>query len=416
MVEETQLKSSPERETEDTVSGGGSTGVKRAAKAALVLLLLGVLAAGGYRGWLYLQSYESTDDAQIDGPMTTIGPRVAGTVIAVHVSENQSVVPGQTLVELDPRDFAVAVDQAKAMLAQAEAQALTGNPNVQITSTTMATGIATTETDVTNAEAAVAASERDHQADLARLREAESDSAKAQADLARYKMLVAKEEVSREEYDQRAAAAQATAAAVDRYRATAASSQKEIQQRQGAVEQARVRLEQARKNAPLEVAIQRAGLNSRVAGALAARAALEQARLNLEYTKIAAPMGGIVGRKSVEVGMRVQPGQQLMALVPVEDVWVTANFKETQLRYMRPGQKARIHVDTFGRDYDGYVESLPAATGARYSLLPPENATGNYVKVVQRLPVRIRFAPGQDPEHRLRPGMSVEPKVWLHKR
>ncbi len=395
---------------------GGSVRVRRAAKVLILLLLLGAVAAGGYRGWLYLQSFESTDDAQIDGPMTTISPRVAGTVIAVKVSENQAVLPGQTLVELDPRDYAVAVDQAKATLAQAEAQALTGNPNVQITSTSMASGIATTETDVTNAEAAVSAAERDYQADLARLREAESASAKAQADLARYKMLVAKEEVSREEYDQRVALAQSAAAAVDRYRATAASSQKEIQQRQGTVEQARVRLEQARKNAPLEVAIQRAGLSSRVAGALAARAALEQTRLNLEYTKIPAPVGGIVGRKSVEVGMRVQPGQQLMALIPVDDVWVTANFKETQLRYMRPGQKARIHVDTFGRDYDGYVESLPAATGARYSLLPPENATGNFVKVVQRLPVRIRFAAGQDPEHRLRPGMSVEPKVWLHEK
>src|SRR5262249_11992788 len=160
---------------------------------------------------------------------------------------------------------------------------------------------------------------------------------------------------------------------------------------------------QARSNAPQEVAIRRAFVGSRQASVLVAKAAVEQAKLNLDYTRIIAPVRGVVGRKAVEVGMRLQPGQQLMAVVPLEDGWVTANFKETQLRRMRPGQAARIHVDAFDKDYEGYVESLPAATGAKYSILPPENATGNYVKVVQRLPVRLRFKAGQDKEHLLRP-------------
>ncbi|MDQ2948148.1 MAG: HlyD family secretion protein, partial [Acidobacteriota bacterium] len=231
--------------------------------------------------------------------------------------------------------------------------------------------------------------------------------------LSRYKQLVAKEEVSREEFDQKVAASQMAVAMVESAREAAGASQKMIDQRKAILLQAQSRLQQARQNAPRQVAIQQANVQSQKAGEQASRAAVNEAQLNLQYTKVIAPVSGLVGRKAVEVGMRVQPGQQLMAIVPLDDVWVTANFKETQLKSVRQGLRTTIHVDALGRDFEGYVESLPAATGSRFSLLPAENATGNYVKVVQRLPVRLRFKPGQDSEHLLRPGMSVEPKIWL---
>jgi membrane fusion protein (multidrug efflux system) len=386
---------------------------RRPIRIVLLLLVVAILAVAGGYIWNYLQTFEDTDDAQIDGHVNILSTRIPGTVLAVNVVENQFVQKGQVLVELDPRDYQVALEQARAGVAQAGAQVLAQQPNVPMTATSTETNIAMAQSEVLNAEAAVSAAERDHLADIAKLRDAEAMSAKAQADLARYKQLVAKEEVSREDYDQRVAMAQSSSANVDSFRQLAEASQKVIDQRQAALAETRTRLEMSRTNAPREVAVQRANVSTREATAIGAKAAVDQALLNLEYTKITAPVSGLVGRKSVEVGMRVQPGQQLLAIIPTDDIWVTANFKESQLRRMHPGQKVRIHVDAFDRDYDGYIESLPAATSARYSLLPPENATGNYVKVVQRLPVRIRFQPGQDPDRLLRPGMSVEPKVLL---
>ena len=282
-----------------------------------------------------------------------------------------------------------------------------------ITATTNRSSITSTEADINNATAATAAAEHDQDADIARLGEARANEAKAQADLARYKTLVEKDEVSREEYDQKVAAAQASAEQVKSLQAMVEAAAQIIDQRKAALSQVQIKLAQVRSNAPQEMEIRRAAVQSAQASSQAARAQVDQALLNLKYTKIIAPVSGVIGRKSVEVGMRVQPGQQLLVIVPLDDIWVTANFKESQIRRMRPGLSVKIHVDAFDKDYDGYVESLPAATGAKFSLLPPENATGNYVKVVQRLPVRIRFKDGQDPERRLRPGMSVEPKVFL---
>jgi membrane fusion protein (multidrug efflux system) len=386
---------------------------RKVARYIIALAALIVLAIGGVFLWNYLRSYESTDDAQIDGHMNYISTRIPGTITRVNVVENQAVQQGQILLELDPRDYQAELDQAQANRALAQAQVHAENPNVAITLTSTATNIEATQADVANALAAAAAAERDRLAAMARLLDAEATNAKAQADLARYKMLVAKEEVSREEYDQRAAAAQSAAAMVENGRQNAAAAQHIVEQRRAVVAQNQSRLQGAQVNAPHQVAQQRANVSSRMANVRVAEAALEQATLNLEYTKIYAPVQGIIGRKTAEVGMRVQAAQQLMVVVPTDDIWVTANFKESQLREMRPGQSARIHVDAYNRDYDGYVESMPAATGAKYSLLPPENATGNYVKVVQRLPVRVRFKANQDPEHLLRPGMSVVPKVWL---
>ncbi len=377
------------------------------------LMLLTGLAIGGYFLLRYLNSYESTDDAQIDGHMNMIGSRVAGTVTSVRVQENQAVEAGQVLAEIDPSDYQVALQRVEANLAQSQAQLRAANPSIGITQTTSETTVSNSQAEILEAQAGIAGAERDYQGDLAKLRDAEANYAKAQADLARYKLLVAKEEVSREEFDQKVAAAQSAAAQVESAREAGGASQQVINQRKAILLQAQSRLQQARQNAPRQVAIQQATVQSQRAGEQASRAAVNEARLNLQYTKLIAPVSGLIGRKAVEVGMRVQPGQQLLAIVPLNDIWVTANFKETQLKRIRAGLRATLHVDALGRDFEGSVESLPAATGSRFSLLPAENATGNYVKVVQRLPVRLRFKPGQDPDHLLRPGMSVEPKIWL---
>jgi len=315
----------------------------------LVALLLVAAGAIAPFAWNYLQSYESTDDAQIDGHIDPISSRIDGTVIRVHPEDDDRVTKGDLLVEIDPHDYAVAVEQAKAQLELALAQ--------------------------------VASAKQDYAAALANVRQAEAANFAAQRDARRYSILLDKKVVPPEQYDQYIATAGVDAAKVDSAREAAGSALKAIAARQ--------------------------------ANADAAKAALDQALLNLSYTKIYAPANGIVGKRSVQLDSRIQPGQTLMFVTETDNIWVIANFKETQLARMRHGQKVTVHVDTFGRNYRGYVKNLPGASGDRFSLLPPENATGNYVKVVQRLPVRICLDPGQDPEHRLHPGMSVEPTVWL---
>ncbi len=377
------------------------------------LVVVAIVMIGGYFLWRYLESYESTDDARVDGHVNPIATRVSGTVTKVYVVENQMVKQGDLLLELDPRDYSVALERAKASLGQAQAAIVAGQANIPITSTTTQTTIETARSEVANAQASLAEAQRDHDQETAKLAEAQFNNTKAQADLARYRMLVAKDEVSHEEFDQRVAAAEAAAARVRAQEAALAGARKVIDQRRATVETANARFNQAQSNAPQQVRAQRAGVDAQRAQAEAARAALNEASLNLGYTKVYSPVAGIVGRRAVEAGQRVQAGQQLLSVVQVDDIWVTANFKENQLRHMRAGQRATIHVDAFDRDFDGYVESMPGASAATFSVLPPENASGNYVKVVQRLPVRLRFKPGQDPNHQLRPGMSAEPKVWL---
>jgi membrane fusion protein (multidrug efflux system) len=334
----------------DSGTSGGSRWFRRINKRVLLLVLL-VLAIGAVSPfvWNYLQSYESTDDAQIDGHIDPLSSRINGTVIRVHAENNDRVKAGELLVEIDPRDYEVAVAQAKARLELAVAQ--------------------------------VASAKQDYAAALANVREGDADNFRAQRDAHRFAELLDQHVVAQNEYDQYTAIAHVDAAKVDSAREAAGSSLKTIAAREADVD--------------------------------AARAALDQALLNLSYTKIYAPANGIAGRRTVELGSRIEPGQTLMFVTETDEIWVTADFKETQLARMHRGEKVTIHVDTFGRNYHGYVRNLPGASGDRFSLLPAENATGNYVKVVQRLPVRIEFDPGQDPEHRLHPGMSVEPKVWL---
>jgi membrane fusion protein, multidrug efflux system len=384
-----------------------------AGRVIAAALLLAV-AVGVYRFWQYSKTYEQTDDAQIDSHMNIISTRIPGTVLKVLVAENQTVEAGQSLIELDPADYQLAVQRQKESLAQAQAQIRVEAPAVSITASTTETRILTGKDSVSGAEAGLAAARRDLDAQQARIAQAEAQAALAQAELARYETLVKKDQVSRIEYDEKAAGAKSASAALEAARAAADGIRQVIRQREATLAAANTELSESRRIGPQQVSVQHAALDFRNAGAQAARTALEEAALNLSYTHITAPVAGVIGKKNVEPGQRIQPGQQLMAIVPLNDIWVTANFKETQLKTMTAGQRATIRVDAYDKDYEGYVESLPPATAAKFSILPPENASGNYVRVVQRLGVKLRFKPGQDPEHRLRPGMSVTPKVWIH--
>jgi membrane fusion protein (multidrug efflux system) len=362
---------------------------------------------------LYSYSYEATHDAHVAGHLNGITARIDGDVKAVHVEENQSVHAGDVLVELDPRDFEVAVEQARAQLMRAQANERAENPNLPITQSTSETTVSTSKSEVANAEAALAAAERDQSAAQSRVLEAEANNVKAQGEVARYKSLVDKNEVSRSDYDQKAGTAKAFAASLDAARSSADAAQKIVEQRRAQLDQARSMMESARVNAPNQVAISKANLQSKQADVQSMKAQLDRAQLDLSYCKIIAPVAGIITKRTVEAGEHVSKGQRLVTLADLGDLWVTANFKESQFKQMHPGQSVTISVDAFDQNFDGSVEAMPGSTGSVISLLPPENATGNYVKVVQRLPVRIRFKPGQQGLDRLRPGMSVVPKVWL---
>lgn len=391
----------------------GSTAEGRNKTLLFAGIIGAVILVGAVAFWLYSRTYESTDDAQVDGHLNGVTARIDGDVKAVYVEENQSVKAGELLVEFDPRDYQVAVEQAQAQLLKAQADERAENPNLPITQSTSQTNVSTSKSEVATAEAATAAAEGEQQAAQSRLLEAEANNVKAQADVARYKALVDKNEVSRSDYEQVVANAKALAASVDSARASAQAAQKVVEQRRSQLDQARSTMESAAVNAPNQVAISRATLQSKHANVAAMQAALDRAQLDLSYCKIVAPVSGVVSKRTVEVGEHVSKGERLVSISDLSDLWVTANFKESQLREMHPGQSVKISVDAYDQDFDGMVESMPGSTGSITSLLPPENATGNYVKVVQRLPVRIRFNPGQKGLDRLRPGMSVVPKVWL---
>lgn len=375
----------------------------------LVIGAILILLVGGFLFWRYLRSYESTDDAQVDGHLMSLSARISGYVIKVNVRDNQYVEKGTVLVEIDPKDYQVALDKARADLADAEAMARSQNINVPITSVNTLSQLRSAQSDVDSARAGVVAAEKQAQAAQAQLEEALANDIKAQNDLVRYKSLVDKQEISQQLYDQAVAAARASSATVAAARASAAAAEQQVTQARGKFADAEANLRSA-QTGPQQVALMSARARSAEAQVQQKEAAVERAELDLQYTKIIAPMSGVVS-KNVEVGMNIQPGQQLLTIVPLDDVWVTANFKETQLKYMRPGQPVEIKVDANGRTYKGHVESIAGSSGARLSLLPPENATGNYVKVVQRVPVKILLEPGQNNDHNLRLGMSVEPSV-----
>jgi membrane fusion protein (multidrug efflux system) len=380
----------------------------------MLLLLLGgilVISAAGVFLWRYFSSYESTDDAQVDAHLYPVSARISGYVIRVNVGDNEYVKQGTVLVEIDPKDYEVAVNQARADLATAEATAQSLHIDIPITSTNTSSQLQSTAADIENTQAGIAAAEKQFAAANAQLEQAQANDVKLQTDLVRYKMLVDKEEVARQIYDSALAAARSSAAAVTAARANAAAAEQAVVQAQTRLVSAEAS-HRAAQTAPKQVAATQARAASAQAAVEQKRAALEQAILNLQYTKIVAPVNGQV-TKTVVVGMNVSPGQQLLTVVPLEDVWITANFKETQLRWMCPGQRVEFYVDSNNRSYTGRVDSIAGATGPLFSLFPPENATGNYVKIVQRVPVKIVLDPGQNSDLQLRPGVNVVPKVYL---
>ena len=377
----------------------------------LLLVILLVLLIAGFFLWRYFGSYESTDDSQVDVHLSPVSARISGYVIAVNVGDNQYVEKGYVLVEIDPRDYQVAVDKARADLASAEATARSLNITVPITSVNTLSQLSFSGSGVEDAVAGLAAAEKQLAAAQDQVQEAEANDVNAQDDLRRYKQLVDKQDVSEQIYDRALAAAKASTATVAATHANEAAAGQAVQQARSRVAEAEANL-RAAQTRPQQIATTQARALSAVADVQQKQADLAQAVLNLGYTKILAPVSGEV-TKTVVVGLNVQPGQQMLTVVPLQDVWITANFKETQMKYMRPGQSARIHVDSNGRDYKGHVNSIAGATGPLFSVLPPENATGNYVKIVQRIPVKIVLDPGENRDLQLRPGMSVEPTVYL---
>jgi membrane fusion protein, multidrug efflux system len=397
--------------TESTPSSAGTSLHRRPSARIFLIVGIIVLLVAGIFAWRYFSSYESTDDAEVDGHLMPVSARISGYVSKVNVDDNQYVHAGDVLVEIDPRDYQIAADQARAQVADAQAYATSLNINVPVTSVNTSSQVSTSEADVENARAGIEVAQKQADADAAKIVEAQANDVKAQNDLVRYKQLVDKQEVSQQTYDQAVSAAAAADASVAAAKATLAASQQQVTQARSRLAQAQASW-RASQTGPQQVQSIRAHALSAEGAAQEKEAALEMAQQNLIYTKIIAPATGIV-TKNVEVGMNVQPGQQLLSVVPLDDVWITANFKETQLKKMRPGQRVKIKVDSTGRTYTGKVDSLAGSSGARLSLLPPENATGNYVKVVQRVPVKIVLDQGQNSDHSLRLGMSVEPKVFL---
>jgi membrane fusion protein, multidrug efflux system len=381
--------------------------------AALALLALLIVAAYFLRN-LFL--YEDTDDAQVDGHVMPLSARISGQIKEVHVIEGQLVHANDVLVTIDPADYKIAAEQSEANLANALATAASSHWSVPITSITVQSTLNSAKTAVSNAEAALKAAEHNYEGTKAALTQAEANAAKSDADLERAKQLVAKEDISRQQYDQVVASATANRAAVVSAQAAVHSAEQSVQQAQGKVLQAKNDLQTA-ETAPEQVSLIRANALAADAQVSQRKAQAAQAQLNLGYTIIRSPVTGIIGRKNVEIGQNVSIGQEVLEVVPLDDVWVTANFKETQLAHMRPGQSVEIKVDAYGRKWNGRVTNIGGGTGSVFSLLPPENATGNYVKVVQRVPVRIDFdrITGQDfnAEGLLKPGLSVLPDVRL---
>jgi membrane fusion protein, multidrug efflux system len=386
---------------------------KRNRMLAIFMLVLAISAIGGLLFWLHSRQYEDTDDAQIDGNLSPIGTRLDGTVVKVYVQNNQMVKVGDALVDLDPSDIQVKLDQVKAQLAQARGQLAGERPTVPITEVENSTNILSARADVASDEAAVAAAERDRDQSEAQVVQQEAANARAQSDLGRYTILAAKEEISKSDFDQYSSNAKQQAANLQAVQAALLAAARTVDQRKAQLDHAKSKLVQNERDAAPQLSIRHASVDQQMANLKTAEAQLEQAKLNLSYAKIVAPVAGIVMKRFAQVGSRVATGQQLLTISEVGDLWVTANFKETQLLHMRTGQRATIHVDSLDRDFTGSIDTIGGATGSIASTLPAENATGNYVKVVQRIPVRIKLDPNQDGLDTLRPGMSVEPNVHV---
>jgi membrane fusion protein, multidrug efflux system len=396
-------------DTRDTAGTPATKGLSRGKIIGIGVAALLATCGGLY--YVHSLSYEDTDDAEVDGDISAISPKVSGQLKAVHVVENQRVEAGDLIAEIEPADFEVAVAQAKATVAQATAQLHAEEPSIAITETSNGTLLATSSSDVGSSQADLAGSEATLKQTEAQLAEARANETLANTELERSKKLVASGSISSAELDQRVATADAARAATAAAEQARQAANERIHQARSHLVASASRAVEAQKNGPRQVATREANVSIRKANLDLAEAQLRQAELNLGYTKIFAPVSGVVGKKSLNVGDRVQPGQELLAITQTDRLWVTANFRETQLKHIHPGESVSLHIDAVDADFHGSVESIGGATGSRYSLLPPENATGNYVKVVQRIPVRISLDPGQPGLDALRPGLSAEPKV-----
>jgi len=378
-----------------------------------ILIIAGVVAVLIALGVWWRSTYsEDTDDAQVNGHLIQVSSRINGHVLKVYVDENQMVKEGDPIADLDPRDFQVAVENAEAALASARANAAAANVNVPIITVNTASNLRSATADLSGAHASVSQAEQQLAAARARVAQAQANNIKAQSDLERYKPLVEKDVISKQQFDAAVAAADASKASLDDALASQQAAEDAVRVARDRESQAQAQLNYA-QTAPQQVKAQNARARQAEAQVQQAQAQLDQAKLNLSYTRIVAPADGIITRKSVEIDQNVSAGQNLLTLVSLQDIWVTANFKETQLKHMHEKQSVEIYVDATGKKYSGRVTQIGGATGSVLSLFPPENATGNYVKVVQRVPVRIDFTDLQkeDPQHQLRPGLSVEPKV-----
>jgi len=385
--------------------------------AGLVAIALGL--------YLYFHNRETTDDAQVDGHITPIASKVYGRVGKVRVKDNQKVKAGQVIVQLEPGDYQSAMDQARAALALAESEARSAGVDVPRTSESAASDTSSAQAQLSGARADLLRAEATYDeaqtADLAwaqaMVDKSRANAELAQADLGRYGPLMEKGEISKQQYDAAKANADATASALKADQQKLDQAKRNIDISGAQLEAAKARVQQAEAGVASahadvkRVAMRSADAQAKLAKVDQARAQLAAAQLNLSYCEIVAPVDGVVTHKQVEAGQIVQQGQGLMVIVPLEDVWVTANFKETQLRKMHPGQRAYVEVDTYGRTFSGQVDSIAGATGAVVSLLPPENATGNFVKIVQRIPVKIVLDPIPANEAVLRPGMNVDATV-----
>jgi membrane fusion protein, multidrug efflux system len=384
---------------------------KRSKKRWIVIVAIVVVAVAGGFLWNYFSGFESTDDAQVDVHLYPVSARISGYIQKVHAEDNEWVTEGSTLVEIDPKDYEVALARAQATLDTSEASAKSSKIDVPVSSVDTSSQLKYTSSDIKNVEASIEAAEKQVAAAHARVVEAQAENVKAQDDVTRYRLLLAKEEVPKQIYDHAYAAAATDVAAIAAAEADEATAQQNVQQARSRLTEAQAHFEDAQAG-PQRVASTEAKALSAMADVQQKRAAVEQAQLNLGYTKIFAPVTGEVTKKVV-VGLNVDPGEQLLTVVPLDQVWVTANFKETQLKHMRVGQKADLELDSNGRTYHGHVDSIEGATGPTFSLLPPENATGNYVKIVQRVPVKIVLDPGENRDRQLRPGENVEAKVYI---
>jgi membrane fusion protein (multidrug efflux system) len=383
-------------------------------RKGMIVAVIVVIALVALGIWWHSTYSENTDDAQVNGHLIQVSARISGQVAKVYVDENQMVKAGDVIAELDPADYQVAVENAEAALASAQANAAAANVNVPITTVNTGSNLTSADANLSGSRASVAQAQQQLEAAQARVAQAKANNIKAQADLERYKPLVEKDVISKQQFDSAVAAADAAKAALNDARATERAAEAGVKVAREHESQAQAGLKYA-QTGPQQVAAQSARAKQAQAQVAQAQAQLDQAKLNLSYTRIVAPTAGIITRKSIEINQNLAPGQNVLTLVSLEGLWITANFKETQLRHMSAGQTVDIEVDSTGKTYHGKVTQIGGATGSVLSLFPPENATGNYVKVVQRVPVRIDFdnLAGEDPRHELRPGLSVEPKVHV---